>query len=177
MSSAVSFVSFVESGGSIVATYETSLYDEWGVRRDDFGLASLLGVSFSGRVEGPMMNSYLTIEKDPQTGRYHPLLSGFEDATRIINGANMVHVAAKERFPYAPLTVVPSYPDLPMEEVFPRPAKVKKPEFTFAKLGADASCIFPMDVDRMFWEVLDVDHGKLLRNAMLWATNEPPPSR
>jgi hypothetical protein len=23
--------------------------------------------------------------------------------------------------------------------------------------------------------VLDVDHGKLLRNAVLWATNEPPP--
>jgi len=30
-------------------------------------------------------------------------------------------------------------------------------------------------VDRTFWEVLDVDHGKLLRNAVLWATNEPAP--
>jgi hypothetical protein len=32
-----------------------------------------------------------------------------------------------------------------------------------------------MDIDRTFWEVLDVDHGKLLRNATLWAANEPPP--
>jgi hypothetical protein len=34
---------------------------------------------------------------------------------------------------------------------------------------------FPWDVDRTFWEVLDVDHGKLLRNAVRWATNEPAP--
>src|SRR5262249_43243411 len=36
---------------------------------------------------------------------------------------------------------------------------------------------FPWDIDRTFWEVLCVDHGKLLRNAVEWATNEPPPIR
>ena len=34
---------------------------------------------------------------------------------------------------------------------------------------------FPWDIDRTFWEVLSVDHAKLLRNAVDWAANEPPP--
>ncbi len=34
---------------------------------------------------------------------------------------------------------------------------------------------FPWDIDRTFWEVLNVDHGKLLGNAVEWATNEERP--
>ena len=76
---------YVKRGGSIVATYETSLYDEWGKKRKDFGLADLFGASFTGKTEGPMRNSYLSIRRDAQ-GRYHPVVRGLEDATRIING-------------------------------------------------------------------------------------------
>src|SRR5271155_3981307 len=111
---------FVERGGGIVATYETSLYDEWGVQRKDFGLASLFGASFAGSKEGPMQNSYLSLEKDPSTGQYHPVLGGFEDANRIINGIHRVHVTPSGESLYSPLEVVSTYPDLPMEECFPR---------------------------------------------------------
>src|SRR5256886_2013101 len=38
---------YVSRGGSLLATHETSLYDEWGVRRKNFGLADLLGVKFN----------------------------------------------------------------------------------------------------------------------------------
>ena len=34
---------------------------------------------------------------------------------------------------------------------------------------------FPWDIDRIFWEVLAVDHGLLMRNAVRWATDEDPP--
>ncbi|HZQ52452.1 MAG TPA: alpha-amylase family protein [Bryobacteraceae bacterium] len=167
--------SFVRRGGSIVATYETSLYDEWGVRRRDFGLASVLGASFDDRLEGPMKNSYLRLQKDPATGHFHPLLAGFEDATRIINGVNRVIVKPANAGAYTPLTVVPPYPDLPMEEVFPRPAKQAEAGVFVRQIGAGRVVYFPWDLGRTFWDVLNVDHGKLIRNAVLWATNEPLP--
>jgi len=168
---------FVQRGGSIVATHETSLYDEWGVKQKDFGLARLFGASFTGKTEGPMLNSYLTLEKDPATGRFHPLLAGLEDATRIINGVNRVRVTPLEALGsiFSPLTVVPSYPDLPMEEVFPRPVPVKEPGVYLRELGQGRVVYFPWDIGRTFWEVLDVDHGKLLRNAVLWANRDPQP--
>lgn len=166
---------FVNGGGNLVATWETSLYNEWGVRRDDFGLASLYGTSFAGRTEGPMQNSYLTLEEDAATGRFHPLLAGLEDATRIINGANRVVVKPPMADLHSPLTVVPSYPDLPMEEVFPRPDETKEAGVFIRESGRGRVVYFPWDVDRTFWEVLNPDHGKLLRNAVLWATNEASP--
>jgi hypothetical protein len=163
---------FVKRGGSLIATYETSLYDEWGVRRADFGLADLFACSFKGRVEGPMQNSYLRLEHDSAPG--HPLLKGLEDAPRIINGVWRLEVEPKEKFPNPPLTLIPSYPDLPMEKVYPRVLHTDKAQVFQRRLGEGSVTYFPWDVDRTFWEVLCVDHGKLLRNAVDWAANEDP---
>jgi hypothetical protein len=165
---------FVERGGSIVATHETSLYDEWGVRRADFGLGDLFGCSFDGSVEGPIQNSYLNLEKDPASGKMHPLLAGLEDAGRIINGVREVRVKPHEKG-YSPLTVVPSYPDLPMEEVYPRIAHTDIPGVYVRQVGRGRVVYFPWDIDRTFWEVMSPDHGTLLRNAVAWATDEEPP--
>jgi Hypothetical glycosyl hydrolase 6/Beta-galactosidase trimerisation domain len=156
---------FVQNGGSLIATYETSLYDEWGARRDDFGLADLFKANYDGR-EGPMQNSYLNLQQP------HPLLKGLEEAPRIINGVNRVKTKPS---PGSPLTLVPTYPDLPMEEVYARVPKTDIPAVFVNEIGKGRVIYFPWDIDRTFWEVLDVDHGMLLKNAIQWATNEPAP--
>ena len=158
---------FVARGGSLIATFETSLYDEWGLSRADFGLADLFGVTFAGRVEGPLKNSYLTLNRDP-AGGYHPLLRGLEDAARIINGIWRLEVEPRAEFD-SPLTLVPSYPDLPMEDVYPRMPTTTIREVYARAVGAGRIVYFPWDIDRTFFEVLNVDHGRLLRNAVEWA--------
>jgi hypothetical protein len=172
-------IEFVEGGGSLIATYETSLYDEWGTRRADFGLAGLFGASFDGRIDNDVHNSYLNIEKDPLSGRFHPIVQGLEDATRIINGANWVytrrHDSNAEKPAYAPLTLAPSYPDLPMEQVYPRVARTDIPGVFAREVGRGRVVYFPFDIDRTFWETLSPDHLLVLKNAVAWATNEDQP--
>jgi hypothetical protein len=164
---------FVERGGGLIATHETSLCDEWGVRRETFGLAQLFGVDYAGRMEARMQNAYLRLEHEA-AGR-HPLLRGLEDAPRIIHGTSRVEVKPPSASPIAPLTLIPSYPDLPMEMVYPRTTKTDIPQVFLREFGAGRIIYFPWDIDRTFWEVLSIDHGKLLRNAVEWATNEEPP--
>jgi hypothetical protein len=165
---------FVDRGGSVLATFATSLYDELGRRRDNFGLADVFGVSFAGRVDGPMQNSYLGLDADPATGKRHAILDGLDDTPRIINGVFRVDVTPQVDFP-SPVTLIPSYPDLPMEDVYPRVPKTETRELYLRDLGRSRVVYIPWDIDRTFWEVMCVDHGRLLKNAVAWAANEPPP--
>ena len=166
--------SYVSRGGSLLATFSSSLYDETGRQRKDFGLADLFGVSFAGQIDGPMQNSYLTLESNPQTGRRHPILDGMEDTNRIINGVFRIVVRPSESFA-SPLTLIPTYPDLPMEDVYPRVPHTDTRELYLRTTGNSRVVYIPWDIDRTFWEVLCVDHGRLLRNAIKWAANEPQP--
>ncbi len=164
---------FVSRGGSVLATFASSLFDEVGRRRADFGLADLFGVSFAGRIDGPMQNSYLNLDPDPATGRRHPILAGLDAASRIVNGVFRIDVKPTQTFP-SPVTLVPSYPDLPMEDVYPRVARTEIRELYLREAGRGRVVYIPWDIDRTIWDVMCVDHVRLLRNAVAWALNEPP---
>jgi hypothetical protein len=119
-------------------------------------------------------NSYLRLEHE--TARGHPLLKGLEDAPRIIHGVWQLEVQPTAAFPDPPLTLIPSYPDLPMEKVYVRQPKTGIPQVFLREVGAGRVAYFPWDLDRTFWDVLSVDHLKLMRNAVEWATREEPPA-
>ncbi len=160
---------FVSNGGSIVATHETSLYDEWGTRRKNFALADLFGVDWTGKTQGPMLNSYIRLEHEALP--HHPLFAGLEDAPRIINGVSRLEVAPRATFAETPFTLIPTYPDLPMEKVYPR---VPRTDISclYLRQAAGRVAYFPFDIDRTFWEVLCADHLKVMRNTLAWANNE-----
>jgi hypothetical protein len=162
---------FVEKGGGLVATHETSLYDERGRRRDDFGLAGLFGASFAGNVIERQQNAYLNLEDHS-----HPLLAGLEDAGRMIHGVKRVEIRTAPGL-RAPLMTVPTYPDLPMEEVYVRDTTAVIPGVMIHSSGPGRVVYFPWDIDRTFWEIMCQDHGVVLANAVRWAANEEQPLR
>jgi hypothetical protein len=163
---------FVENGGALIATFETSLYDEWGQPRSDFGLAALFGCSYAGKVDSRMQNSYLALDGP------HPLLKGLENTPRVVNSAGRVHVRplGQPRGETAtPLKLVPSYPDLPMEDVFPRVMKSEEAQVFVRATGKGRVTYFPGDLDRTYWELLQRDHGLLLANAVACAHGRAQP--
>lgn len=159
---------FAERGGGIVATHETSLYDEWGKQRKDFGLAELFGAHFAGRLIVRQQNAYLRFANTA-----HPLLAGFEEARRTIHGAARVELRA-EVPGVCPLLTIPSYPDLPMEEVYVREGSPEYPAVFSREVGRGRIVYFPFDLDRTFWEVMHPDHGRLLANAVRWVSRGKP---
>jgi hypothetical protein len=120
-----------------------------------------------------MQNSYLRLRKDPSADSFHPVLRDLEDAFRIINAIYRVKVVPKAEFPQ-PVTLIPSYPDLPMEDVYPRNPETDIRELYLREYGKGRIAYFPGDIDRTFWQVMSADHGRLIRNTILWALNEEP---
>ena len=167
--------SFVSQGGSLLATYETSLYDESGNQRKDFGLADLFGVSFEKRLEGPIQNAYFRVMKDARGRVSHPLLKGLEDAEILIGGTWQLDVKSPGPLENPALTWVPPVTNLPMEKTYWTVRQTDTPGVYMRQIGKGRVVYFPWDIDRLYWEVMAQDHGVLLRNAVEWATNEARP--
>jgi type 1 glutamine amidotransferase len=64
---------FVRAGGGLVCTHETSLYDEEGTRRADFGLADVLGVHYRGMLRAAERSLRIASPR-------HPVVAGLGDS-------------------------------------------------------------------------------------------------
>ena len=160
---------FVASGGSILATFETSRYNEWGELREDFALKNLFGLSAKGAALGPHGNSYMRKELP------HPVLEGFE-GTEILPGPEFRVPVARTGENSAALTVIPSYPAFPPEMVYPRTTRSDEPAAMLRGVGSSRIAYFPGDVDRTFLRSGHPDFRRLLVNTVDWLLNgaEPP---
>jgi Beta-galactosidase trimerisation domain len=167
---------FVKRGGSLVASYETSLYDEQGNQRDNFALSDLFGASYVAHVNTgkAVQNTYLRVDKDAVRS---PLLQGMEDAEFLMGGTWQLTTRPHNPDTHPPLTRIPAVANLPMEKTFWTLEKTDEPEVYMQEFGNGRVVYFPWDLDRLVWDVLSLDHVLLLQNAIKWATNEPAPLR
>jgi hypothetical protein len=62
-----------------------------------------------------------------------------------------------------------------MEEVYTTSTHTDIPGVFVREAGKGRVVYFPFDADRTFWDVLSVDHGAILRNAVAWATKGEQP--
>lgn len=163
---------YVAAGGSLFATFETSRYNEWGVRREDFGLADLFGVHVAGNVDGPFNNSYMHIDHP------HPIVDIFKDTSILPNPefrVSVSHLKPESTF----LSLIPHYPAFPPEMVYPRIPKTTEPTAVFRQGPGNSGRVvyFPGDIARTAWKSGNPDLTRLISSSIHWLMeNQPSPA-
>ncbi|WEK06013.1 MAG: family 10 glycosylhydrolase [Candidatus Devosia phytovorans] len=153
---------YVARGGSLVVAYETGTRQADNAPRKTPVLADLLGYSVTVPARGPVNNTYVSISGD------HPINRGFDGAARIIGGTHVIGVEAVADAEQ-PFLFVPDFPDLPMEEVYPRQDPQGAAIIARQHQGGGRTVYIPWNIGATFWQVLAGDHGKLIGNCVHWA--------
>ncbi|MCW3092629.1 MAG: Tat pathway signal protein [Ferruginibacter sp.] len=184
---------FVEGGGSIIATGDTSLFDEWGDPRADYALSDLFGAhlvtprtSKPGpaieKMAGEAYHTYMRLTpelraqmvgphtgKEPAvTGKRHPVLKGFEE-TDILPFGGLLEPLRIDSGVEVLMTYIPQFPTYPPEKSYMREAKTDIPAVITKPTRKGGQVVFlPADIDRQFGRSNLPDHGNLLANIIRW---------
>jgi hypothetical protein len=158
---------YVGRGGSIVAAFETGTRTADNRPRERPLLANLLGAMPTGPSRGIVKNTYVALN-----GK-HPINAGYSGAARIIGGTHLIEVEAA-RGTEQPFLYVPQFPDLPMEEVYPREEPRGAAVVAREHKSGGRTVYIPWNVGAIFWEVLAADHQKLIENSVRWALGKRP---
>ena len=168
----------VSRGGALIATGETSLYDERGSRRNDFALADVLGVHAEDKKTrpvygGPADHSYLRISPDMGSGERHPILRGLEE-TNIVGFGGTIQKAQPAGGTNVPVTYIPDFPVYPPETSWMREPRTTIPAVVLQQSGSRVAYL-AADLDARFACDNLPDHLLLLQNIVRWAVSENIP--
>jgi hypothetical protein len=155
---------YVRQGGSIMASFETGLYDENLKPRTEFALADIFGISKNGDAIGTNGNAFYGRIERP-----HPIVEGFVD-TNWIPGA-------QNRIPLKPvsdpvLTVVPGFVRYPPELAYPSQPHTNEPAAVLRETGPSRIAYFPGDIERTYWLTGHGDLLRLMQNTIRWITRD-----
>ncbi len=190
---------FVDKGGSVIATGDTSLYDEMGDSRSDYALSDLFGAHLvtpvanreipDEKMARDAYHTYMRLTPElrsqmvgPHTsgepaviGKRHPVLKGFEETDILIYGG-LLQPLRMDPGAEVVMTYIPQFPTYPPEKSYMRQASTDIPGIilrTNAKGGRVA--FIPADIDKQFARFNHPDHGNLLENIVRWGIKEEVP--
>ncbi len=191
---------FVNRGGHLIATGETSLYNEWGVRQEEYGLTDLLKVqidkSFQSeknssiqKLGGDNYHTYLRLSPEmrggvdgpsngnepPVSGKRHPVLKGFDETDILPYGGLLDSVKIMEGAEVL-MTYIPQFPVYPPETAWMREPKTTIPGLiVHTQPNGSRIAFMAADIDRQY-DVFNLpDHGNLLANLVRWAAKDSIP--
>ncbi len=192
---------FFGGGGGLVATGETSLYDEQGQKREDFALSDLLGVHATGVHHGTTtdnrkawdewgQHTYLRLSPERRRWVYGPLtgdepdedaprhrvFAGFDETDTIPFGGRLEVVVPFANDAVTPLTLVPPFPIYPPETAWMQTPVSNVPALVLREAEQRGRVVYlPADLDRTFGRNRLPDHARLLANLVRWSAHDQIP--
>jgi hypothetical protein len=177
---------FVAGGGALIATGVTSLYNESGDPRSDYGFAELFGTHYTGTPgaeknwAAQTQHSYLRltpelrgrvwgphVDGEPKPlGERHPVLRGFDETDIMAFGGALAPLKIESDVTM-PLTFIPPFPIYPPETSWMREPKTDIPGLIVKGRVA----FLPADIDRRYSRDHLPDHADLLANIVRWAAD------
>lgn len=148
---------YVEAGGRLLATYETSLYDEFGNIQDDFRLGDVLGMSLVGREKG---YTYLKVMAE------HPVTRGLKVGTIIPCGDQLIVKKKGDATTLANMVI-------PLRGLHEIPTqRTENPALLVRKYGKGRVVYLASKMDRTYWHYSRPDIGNLLFNCVRWIADD-----
>ncbi len=137
---------FVREGGKLLATFETSLYNEKGEARSDLGLSDVFGCSYTGIKKSGSYYGYQYVNQSSS------LTNGFEDTSLIANwGKNLLVRAINSGDVDEPFAYVPQIFPQPPERSWLNSLKTPYPSMIVHSFEKGKVVYFPNEVDRNVW--------------------------
>jgi hypothetical protein len=191
---------FVDRGGSLIATGDSSLYDEMGDPRPDYALSDIFGAHVVTRPDPKKdppieklathaYHTYLRLTPElrsqmigPRTGqepaikgKRHAIFKGFEE-TDILPFGGLLHPIKVDSGGEVLMTYIPQFPTYPPEKSYMREPITDIPGVVIRLANKGGRIAFiPADIDRQFARFNHPDHGNLLTNIIRWTAKENLP--
>ncbi|MGQ9596091.1 MAG: beta-galactosidase trimerization domain-containing protein [Thermoproteota archaeon] len=160
-------MSFVKSGGGLIATYKTSMFDETGDLRKQLGLSEVFGASVENEVIGPLKWNYMVIKGE------HAVVEGVSPFKT--NVGNLQILPSPE---FVLQTV--AFRGVPIcFQLKPAPARygdltpeTKFPTIIASEYGRGKVIYFPCTFGGQYWNNGFLDYLKIIENSIKWVGGE-----
>ena len=188
---------FVARGGNLIATGDSSRFDEWGDARTDFALADVLGAhalaSEPGKRRGAAQTQHTYLRLTPElrsrvdgptarnqpaiAGERHAALHGFDETDILPFGGTLTALRVDSGAKVL-ATFIPSFPIFPPEDSWMRQPQTDIPGLIVSEShGRGRVAFLPADLDRRYGRENLPDHGDVLANLVRWAAGDTLPLR
>jgi hypothetical protein len=161
---------YVRNGGNLIATYATSLYDEKGNERSNYGLNELFGVKYAGKKENTRRDNYQYI-----LNKNHKIVQADSQETELLFNAGFTALCKPVNDAQVICTWVPTIQNQPPDKAWVEKFSTEYPTVVENNFGKGKVIYFANQPDLLSYTVGHPDPINLLLRSVRYLAGDAIP--